>query len=131
MPSRSFELAAAWLLKAQHDLEIARLLVRDQKRLLDVAVYHCQQTGEKSLKGFLTAREIPFPKTHALGELLNLCHDVVPQFEQFRIQAEILAPLAHRFRYPGDAMEPTMTEAEKALGAAEEIYQFCRERIVS
>ncbi len=122
-------MVAAWLAKAERDLENARLLIRDQKRLLDIASYHCQQAAEKALKGFLTARDTVFPKTHALGELIDLCGGIQPTFEQLRSHAEILSPLAHEFRYPGDSSEPTPEEAAQALAMAEEVYRFCEEEL--
>ena len=80
MGDRKAELVAAWLLKASHDLETARLLIQKEKRLLDMAAYHCQQAGEKALKGYLTQRDIVFPKTHSLVQLLNLIVPVAPDF---------------------------------------------------
>ena len=70
-----------------------------------------------------------FPKTHALGELLDLCRETQPQFERFRSNAELLSPLVHQFRYPGDAAEPSVAEAEIALAAAEQIYDFCEQQL--
>ncbi len=127
--SRKAELVRAWLLKADHDLQSARLLISERVQLLDVAVYHCQQAGEKALKSYLTAHDIIFPKTHELGELLNLCLPAQPNFEQFRSHAEELSPLAHRFRYPGETNEPTPEEATRALQLAEELYVFCEKQL--
>jgi HEPN domain-containing protein len=124
-PNRKDELVFAWLTKAKHDLEAAQLLIRDQKRLLDIGVYHCQQAAEKALKAWLTAEDIVFPKTHSLEELLALCIPSAGGFAQFRAQCEQLSPLAHEFRYPGDAVEPPRAEAEQALASAEEISSFC------
>lgn len=47
------ELARNWLIKAQHDLAAARKLCADPDPYLDVAIYHCQQAAEKTVKGFL------------------------------------------------------------------------------
>lgn len=66
MMDRKQQLVGAWLAKAHSDLDTARLLIRDEKRLLDVAMYHCQQTAEKAIKAWLTAHDLIFPKTHAL-----------------------------------------------------------------
>jgi HEPN domain-containing protein len=129
--SRKADLVRAWLLKAEHDLESSRILIRDEKRLLDVAVYHCQQAGEKALKAYLTEHDTIFPKTHELGELLNLCLPTNHDFERLRHHAETLSPLAHQFRYPGDAVEPSAGEAAEALRMAEEIYRFCQEQLAS
>jgi len=129
MPSRKQELVSAWLAKADHDLEAARVLITGSKRLLDVGVYHCQQAAEKSLKGWLTSREIIFPKTHSLEVLLLLCIPSTAAFAQFQGSAEELTPLAHEFRYPGDISEPGFDQATRALGLAEEIYNFCQQQI--
>ena len=126
MANRSAELAGAWLAKAQHDLQNASLLIVEQRRLLDIAVYHCQQAGEKSLKAYLTAKEQLFPKTHILENLLDLCLPLEVSFKRLRPACEALTPLADEFRYPGDAFEPTPEEAADALRMAEEIYAFCK-----
>ncbi len=127
--SRKEELVSAWLTKAEHDLASAKLLIANAPPILDVAVYHCQQAAEKALKGYLTARDTIFPKTHQLGELLNLCLPIDSQCEQFRQHAEVLSPLAHQFRYPGDAVEPSAGEANQALQMAEQIYAFFTQRL--
>ena len=125
MPDRKAELVEAWLTKAKDDLENARLLIREEKRLLGIAVYHCQQSAEKSLKAFLTRHDCVFPKTHILEKLLDLCLPLDPAFERFRSPCEHLTPLAYEYRYPGDADEPTSEEAAEAVRMAEEIFEFC------
>ncbi len=125
MNERKKELVLAWLAKAMSDLETARLLIQREKRLLDIAAYHCQQSAEKALKAWLTSQDIVFPKTHELEELLGLCLPTGPGFEQLRQACEELTPLAQEFRYPGDVAEPTVEEAQRALGLAEHVYTFC------
>jgi HEPN domain-containing protein len=53
------ELVQAWLIKARHDLEAANRLKEDPDSLLDAAIYHCQQSGEKAVKGSLVYHDIP------------------------------------------------------------------------
>lgn len=129
MDDRKTELVAAWFLKGKHDLEAAQLLIHQEKRLLDMAVYHCQQAGEKSLKGYLTQHDIIFPKAHSLVELLNLIVPAAPGFSFLMRHARVLTPLGNEFRYPGDVSEPTTQEAEQALQMAEEVYNFCAQKI--
>lgn len=43
----------AWLVKAQRDLLVAEQLFAHEQPLLDAIAYHCQQSSEKVLKGFL------------------------------------------------------------------------------
>src|SRR5438128_5048350 len=62
-----------WLNKAQRDLTAAEQLLAYDDPLLDMVAYHCQQAGEKALKGFLFWHDIPFNRTHSLDELLVQC----------------------------------------------------------
>lgn len=119
----------AWLAKAENDLITARLLIEQEKRLLDVAVYHCQQTAEKALKSWLTLHDIIFPKTHDLETLLHHCISSHPEFAAYRNHAMLLTPLATEFRYPGDAREPSPQRSEQALTLAEELYAHCEKLI--
>ena len=52
MEDAKIELVRSWLLKVDHDLKEARVLTSGRSDLRDVAIYHCQQSAEKSLKGF-------------------------------------------------------------------------------
>jgi HEPN domain-containing protein len=125
-------LVAAWLAKVEEDLAVARLLIRDEKRLLGAGVYHCQQAAEKALKALLTHREVVFPKTHDLEVLLNLV--ARPQQDEtdfLHVAARELTPLATVFRYPGDLHTPLAAEAEQALRHAEEIARFAQTMGVS
>jgi len=129
MEDRKQQLVFAWLAKAKNDLEAARLLIVDEKRLLDIGVYHCQQAAEKALKAWLTSRDIVFPKTRSLEDLLRLCVPSASGFSQFQHHAEELTPLAIAYRYPGDASVPDMKLASRALVLAEEICNFCEQQL--
>ena len=61
MDEEKYQEVQQWLIKSQHDLEAARLLFSSQSSLLDVAAYHCQQSVEKSLKGYLTCQDLERP----------------------------------------------------------------------
>ena len=47
------EAVQGWLFKAKRDLATARRLASKRSPFLDTAVYHCQQSAGKALKGFL------------------------------------------------------------------------------
>jgi HEPN domain-containing protein len=129
MNPESRELAQVWLEKARNDLDAARLLIRDENRLLDIAGFHCQQAAEKGLKAWLTAHEIIFPKTHSLINLVGLCRQTNPEFSRFHEHAVALTPLATAFRYPGGAFEPDIAVTSRALALAEEICNFCEQQL--
>ena len=94
MEDRKQQLVFAWLAKGKNDLEAARLLIVEEKRLLDIGVYHCQQAAEKALKAWLTSRDIVFSKTHSLEDIVRLCVPSASGFSQFQHHAEELTPLA-------------------------------------
>jgi len=87
-----------WLLKSQRDLRAAHLLFESEEALLDVVVYHCQQSAEKALKAYLTYRNVVFQKTHDLDVLLNLCLPFELGFGELREIAKTLTPYAVEFR---------------------------------
>ena len=112
-----------WLIKAQHDLLASKKLSNDNN-YKDVAIYHCQQAGEKSVKGFLVLHDKEFPKTHDIRLLVQLAIKINPDFKQYQESADILTPYATAFRYPGDVLEPTPEELNEAIKKAEEIFNF-------
>jgi HEPN domain-containing protein len=129
MPPEQVEEIRAWLVKAARDLEAARRLIETEEPLLDIVVYHCQQSMEKALKGFLTFKESPFTKTHALVVLVEQAAEIDNTFESLADHAEELSPFAWRFRYPGDLLEPAQDEAQRAVELAHAALDFVTERI--
>jgi HEPN domain-containing protein len=123
------EHARIWLAKANSDLSTARILIEGTEKHYDTGVYHCQQAAEKSLKAWLTAQGVIFPKTHILETLLDLTLESNPQFEKYRSYAEELTPLATEFRYPGDIFAPSTRQAEHAFAMAEQILMFVKSLI--
>lgn len=118
-----------WLFKAGHDLRSARRLFTDEPPILDTAAYHCQQAAEKALKAFLVLHDIPFSKIHLLLPLVEQCVDVDPVFADLREAAEALTPFATVFRYPGDVLEPEMTDVVEGIALAEQVVEFVRARV--
>ena len=129
MSPESCDFAFAWLNKAYSDLAAAKVLIQGESKLLDIGCYHCQQSAEKSLKGWLTAQEAVFPKTHQLTTILDICIPLESKFNRFQTHAQSLSPFATEYRYPGDDFEPAPEEANEALSFAEEIYDFCKHAI--
>jgi HEPN domain-containing protein len=118
------ELVKNWLIKAQHDLLAAQKLSDDPDIYADIVLYHCQQAGEKAVKGFLVLHNQAFPRTHDIRLLLQLAIAINPSFQQHQEASEILTPYAIEFRYPSDAMRPTAQELQEGLEKAEELFNF-------
>src|ERR1039457_4205263 len=79
------------------------------------ALYHCQQAAEKALKGFLAWHDQPFPKTHDLGKLGKQAVELEQTLEPLVDEVVEFTKYAWMFRYPGDADEPSVTDAAEVL----------------
>ena len=126
MDEADLGLVKDWLTRAHQDLRAARILAAAENAPLDVAIYHCQQTGEKTVKAFLQWRDEPFAKTHNLRALVIQAATLDEGFDAFEKPAEFLTPYVSAFRYPGGANEPmpTREEFDEALQHAQAIYDF-------
>ncbi len=118
------ELVKNWIVKAQHDLLAAQKLSSDAEIYADIAIYHCQQSAEKAIKGFLILHDRAFPRTHDLRLLVQLALVINPSFQDYQEAAELLTPYATAFRYPSDVMQPTAEELQEAIEGASEIFNF-------
>jgi len=119
-------LTGEWLTKGLHDLQAARITATAADGPLDVAIYHCQQAAEKSIKGWLASKSIPFERTHDIRRLVKQAAIALPEFDRFADVAEVLTPYVSAFRYPGlsDDTMPSREEFDVALQHAQNIYQF-------
>ena len=110
-----------WLAKAYSDLRAAEVALGAD--LAEVAVYHCQQAAEKTLKAFLVFRQEPFRKTHNLKELGQACLALDPNLPSSVVESFHLTEYAWIFRYPGSPRDLEAGEAETALRAARRLYE--------
>ena len=122
------EIVQEWLTKAAHDLEGARQLLQSPKPLPDLVLFHCQQTVEKSLNAFIEFCEARPPKTHAVGQLLDLAQAKDGGFASLQ-DADWLSLYAVANRYPGFEPEATRELAEEGVGTAEAVLRFVLDRL--
>jgi HEPN domain-containing protein len=76
MKAETAEEARAWFQKAASDLRGAEVDLAATPPLVEDALFHCQQAAEKAMKGFLTAYDRVFRKTHDLDELGQACEAI-------------------------------------------------------
>lgn len=126
MAETATDLVRSWLTKAGNDLICARILGDTPEAPLDIAIYHCQQAGEKAVKAFLVHCGITPPKTHDLRKLVLEAASRDSSFSRMIDIAASLTPYAWEFRYPDDLAEtyPTREEFAEALANAQELYAF-------
>jgi HEPN domain-containing protein len=111
----------AWVRKCLKDLRRAESALASAEPDTEDALFHLQQAVEKVLKAYLVWRDQPFRKTHDLLELSALCREVDPELSE---PLQGLAPLtryAWESRYPGQAPEPAVEEAQSWLLRARQV----------
>jgi len=96
------ELVQQWAAKAEVDFRAAGRLIVGDDPIREAVAFHCQQATEKYLKAFLVSRQIEFPKTHNIRQLLDLVATVEPEMAESLAGAAVLTPYGVDIRYPGD-----------------------------
>ncbi len=126
---RRLEEAREWLRYAADDLEAAGLLVTTSTPKPKQCLFHAQQGAEKSMKALLVAHDRPYPLTHSLAVLLDLCSQVDEDFDPIARPCVWLTQFAVRFRYPGDVEEPSVGIAREGLSAAQAVHTAVMKRL--
>jgi len=89
-------LTRKWIIKGRRDLLSAKKLAQGREPYLDTAIYHCQQTAEKTIKGWLVYHDLSFEKTHDLRLLVTMASEVEPKFTSWFDVAEQVSPSESR-----------------------------------
>ena len=115
------EFVRQWLLKAEEDLNAAKSLVTYGDTFLSTVCFHSQQAAEKYLKAFLTNRQVEFPKTHDIDELLDLIAPTDNRLSETLRDVIVLTNYGVDVRYPGDSPSMTGSDAQQAIQMAERV----------
>ncbi len=114
-----------WVSKAESDYDVVLLLRRSRKpSRYDPLCFHAQQCIEKYLKSRLTEAGLPFPKTHDLPVLLQLCIKLEPLWIVWLTSFKSITGLAILPRYPG--MTTTRFDAAEAFTVCEKFRKIAR-----
>jgi HEPN domain-containing protein len=106
-----------WIEKADDDLAAAAVLIAAREHWNHVC-YLAQQSVEKALKALLTHHQVEFPKTHDLGDLLDLIATRDPARAKSLADVMILTRYAIELRYPGPGPDACEADAQEALTLA-------------
>jgi len=71
--------------------------------------------------------QVEFPKTHALGELLDLVETVDSGLAHSLSEAVVLSPFSTATRYPGDLPEFTSADANRAVALAASVRKAIKD----
>ena len=116
-----------WIEHAESDLRLARLAASHESIRREQVCFHAQQAVEKAIKAVLLSRQVEFPLTHDIEELLELAEESGFSLPEPVKQAGSLTPYAVETRYPGCWAEITSSEVEEALILAENTLMWAKE----
>jgi HEPN domain-containing protein len=118
-----------WQEKAEEDLGVAKLLLKDNAYPA-VICYHAHQVAEKYLKGYLAYSDIEFEKTHHLDDLLEgIAAKVDKEFQKYNEEALLLTSYYFESRYPDFREDIPIKEAEEAIEKAILIRNFVLSKV--
>jgi HEPN domain-containing protein len=107
--------------KAERDFDLARHLVEEGCVYPEAIAFNSQQAAEKFLKALLVSHQVDFPKTHNLGELLDLVGRLDRTLADSLQEVTALNPFGVEYRYPGDLPDLTQDEAKAAFQLAQRV----------
>ena len=100
------------------DIATARFMQSYRPVPIEIICYHCQQAGERLLKGLLAAKGEEVPRTHRLDIILAQLND--PKLDDLADACDELSAFATVTRYPS-AIELTEADMHLALAAMDEM----------
>ena len=105
--------------KARHDLSFAEIGLQHEAPL-DTIAFHLQQAAEKLIKALLASRNIVYPKTHDLDELIDLLPADLSDIQSFRERLIGWNSYAVEMRYE-IGIYPEKEEIETAMQTAKDL----------
>lgn len=123
------ELIEGWIKKAEKDLLTAEHELSFSNPVTESICFHCQQAAEKYLKAYLLFLDIPFIKTHEIGELITAIETKDKEISTYKLNADKLTDYAVEIRYPDYGLEPGLEEAREAFQIANAIKNYITKKI--
>ncbi|NLY11165.1 MAG: HEPN domain-containing protein [Firmicutes bacterium] len=115
--------AKEWFTLADLDLQSAVYLQRMKPKPLEIIAYHCQQSAEKYLKGFIAFSGARIRKTHDLVVLNRDCQRYNSSFIEIMDECINLTDYGVNVRYPFH-VDLEERDVAEAIEDAEIIKEF-------
>jgi HEPN domain-containing protein len=115
--------AQEWQKFAETDLSTAVYLQGMRPLPVEIICYHCQQSAEKMLKGYLTLKGEKIPKIHDLDDLLIRCMKYSESFKDIADPCTNLTAYGVQARYPFNCSLDEQ-DMHLALNNAKDIQSF-------
>lgn len=116
--------AKVWLRRARGNLTRAKLCGGVPGTFYEDSCFDSQQAAEKAMKGLFIHLSTPYPKTHAIADLITKIEEAgvaVPAEVQ---RAAALTAYAVSVRYPGASEEVSEEEYRRAVELAERVVEW-------
>lgn len=130
MPPRDPSDPREWLRRARSNLGLALAAPASPEVLYDDLCFEAQQAAEKAVKAILVAQQHDFPKTHDIGELLDLVRDAGLAVPAELAEARRLTPYAVAGRYPRFGEDVSPDEWREAGALADRVVRWA-EAVIS
>ena len=121
------DVAEEWFKVAETDLASAEYLQGMRPIPIEVICYHCQQSAEKHMKGFLALKGEAIEKIHDLVRLNKMCLKYEEDFKTIEEDCLMLTDYAVNVRYPFP-MDINEADMHLALKSARRIKDFISEK---
>lgn len=119
----NLKIANEWFTIADMDLSSAKYLQNMKPTPIEIICYHCQQSAEKYLKGYLALNSHEILKTHDLILLNKLCCEYDKDFEIIGNECLRLTDYGVVVRYPYP-LDLNVADMTLAIKDAENIKNF-------
>jgi len=109
---------------AEGDILLVKKNVGDEEIRENILLFHLQQAVEKLLKALLSWKNVVFPRTHDIEELVELCKQEGIKLPEYVEELPELTPYAVEFRYTLVDEQPP--NVKNYLGLTERFLQFVK-----
>ncbi len=121
------DISKEWFEFANRDLESALFLLNMYPLPLEIICYHCQQSVEKYLKGYIILKGGKPVKTHDLIMLNNMCYKHNNSFIEIEDDCVELVSYGVQVRYPYEMMLEEQ-DMKEAIASAQRVQEFIRQQ---
>ncbi|SJZ82707.1 HEPN domain-containing protein [Selenihalanaerobacter shriftii] len=124
----SNDMMQEWFTIAEKDLKSAQFLKGMHPTPLEIICYHCQQSVEKYLKGYMALQNEKIVRTHDLLVLNKKCRKYNSDFSEIEDECLRLTDYGVNVRYPFH-FELTLEDVELAIKDAITIKEFILDKV--
>ena len=118
--------SAVWMRLARDDMATVNLLMTEHRKRVEIILYHCQQTAEKSLKAYLVDSDEWIGNTHDLILLLGECIRINRSFHLKRMinHCAFLNRITPGVKYAALNISFDTSHIPRAINSAKRVYDL-------